>query len=205
VTEATNQPHGRRILVRTGSLAALAVSAVTFVGPSLAAETYIIDRDHVSVNFTMQHDVWAKYQGTIRTIAGTILFDKADVAKSSVQVEMAAASVDTLDLGRDHELQGYGFLMVRKNPKITFESTSVEKTGEKTGKIVGNFTMAGVTKPVSLDVIFYGEGVSQWDGLMRVGFSATGVLNTSDFMKGLIPLNIGPELAFTIEVEATRK
>jgi polyisoprenoid-binding protein YceI len=192
-------------LVRKGTLAAVVVSVVTLVRPALAAETYVIDPQHVSVNFTMQHSVWAKYQGTIRTIAGIILFDKANVANSSVQVEMATASVDTLDVGRDAELQGYGFLKGRKNPTITFESTSVEKTSEKTGKIVGKLTMAGVTKPVSLDVIFDGEGKSDWDGRMRVGFSATGALNTSDFMKGLVPLEIGPELAFTIEVEATKR
>jgi polyisoprenoid-binding protein YceI len=142
----------------------------------------------------------------VLTIAGIILFDREDVPKSAVKVEIATASVDTLDPARDAELQGYGFLEGYNNPKMTFESTLVEKTGDKTGKIVGNFTMAGVTKPVSLVVIFDGEGRSDWDGRMRVAFSATGAINTNDFgMTGLVPLDIGPELNFTIEVEATKR
>jgi polyisoprenoid-binding protein YceI len=140
----------------------------------------------------------------VRKIAGKIVFDREHIESSSVQVEMDAMSVDTLDINRDHELQGYGLLEAQKNPKITFASTSVEKTGEKTGKIVGNMTMAGVTHPVTLDVIFDGEGISPWDSRQRVGFSATGTLNTNDFgFKNLIPLEIGPKLDFTIEVEAT--
>src|SRR5207249_2387240 len=111
-----------------------------------------------------------------------------------------AVSVDTLDVGRDYELQGYGLLEATKNPKITFASTSVEKTGEKTGKIVGNMTMAGITHTVTLDVKFDGEGISPWDNLQRIGFSASGTLDTNDFgLKDLIRQEIGPKLDFTIE------
>src|SRR5438552_15814693 len=109
-----------------------AVAFAVLVSPGLAADAYIIDPQHVSVSFSMQHSKWAKYQGTIRTIAGTILFDREDVTRSSVQVEMASASVDTLDAARDSELQGYGFLAATKKPKITIESTSVEKIGNMT-------------------------------------------------------------------------
>ncbi len=88
---------------------------------------------------------------------------------------------------------------------ITFVSTSVEKTGEKTDTIVGNMTMAGISHSVVLNVIFDGEGVSSWDSRHRVGFSATGTLDTNDFgLKDLTLLEIGPKLDFTIEVEATR-
>jgi polyisoprenoid-binding protein YceI len=188
------------------SLVSVAVSAAIHVGPSFAGDIYKIDPEHVSLMFSMQHDKWAKYQGTIRTIKGEIFFDKVDVAKSSVKVEMATESVDTLDKARDSELQGNnGFLNAANFPKISFESTNVVKTGDKSGKIVGNLSMAGATKSVPLDVTFDGEAISNWDGQMRVGFSATGKLNTSDFgMTGLAALDIGPVLDFTIEVEATK-
>ena len=186
-------------------LAAVAVWAALF-GPSFGAERYRIDPEHVSVNFSMQHSKWAKYQGTIRSIVGAIVFDRENISASSVQVEMLAASVDTLDKTRDAELQAYGFLQGSEFPKITFESTTVEKTGDRTGRIIGDLTMAGVKKPVALHVVFDGEGKSGWDGLMRVGFSATGSVNTNDFgMTGLAALDIGPELDFTIEVEGTRQ
>ncbi|WP_136620721.1 MULTISPECIES: YceI family protein [Mesorhizobium] len=188
------------------SLVAIALWTATHVSPSFAGDTYRIDPEHVSLMFSMQHDKWAKYQGTIRTIKGEIFFDKVDVANSSVKVEMATGSVDTLDKARDSELQGNnGFLDGTQFPKISFESTKVEKTGDKSGKIVGNLSMAGVTKPVPLDVTFDGEAISNWDGQMRVGFSATGKLNTNDFgMTGLAALDIGPVLDFAIEVEATK-
>jgi polyisoprenoid-binding protein YceI len=188
------------------SLVAIAVSTATYVCPSFAGDMYRIDREHVSIIFSMQHIKWAKYQGTIRTIEGEIFFDEVDVGKSSVKVEMATESVDTLDKARDRELQGNnGFLNASEFPKISFESTNVEKTGDKSGQIAGNLSMAGFTKPVTLDVIFDGQGISNWDGRMRVGFSATGKLNTNDFgMTGLAALDIGPVLDFTIEVEATK-
>src|SRR5438094_9412501 len=102
-----------------------------------------------------------------------------------------------------HIKGGNGFLNASACRKITFNRTGIERTGDKTGRIRGNLTMAGTTKPVTLDAIFDGEGVSDWDGLMRLGLSATGALNTNDFgLTGLRTLNIGPELDFTIEVEA---
>jgi polyisoprenoid-binding protein YceI len=71
--------------------------------------------------------------------------------------------------------------------------------------MVGDLTMAGVTKPVTLNVIFVGEGKSEWDGLNRVGFSANGSLNCNDFgLTVLQQYDIGPKLDFTIEVEATK-
>ncbi len=187
--------------------AAIALSTVALVQPAFGADKYTIDPEHVSVNFSMQHMKWAKYQGTVRSILGQIVFDKEDVAGSSVHVVMATKSIDTLNTAREEELfsPSGGFLDAAKFPRMVFDSTSIQKTGDNTGKIVGNLTMAGITREIQLDVIFDGEGRSSWDGLMRVGFSATGTLNVGDFgLTGLTEMNIGPALDFTIEVEATR-
>jgi polyisoprenoid-binding protein YceI len=174
--------------------------------PAFAAEKYVIDPDHTSVAFSIQHEQWSKYQGIVREIAGTILFDRENVPASSVHVEMKTSSVDTLNTDRDFEGHGFGFLTEKKTPTMVYDSTAVEKTGDKTGKITGNLTMAGVTHPVLLDVTFNGDGMSNWDAKNRVGFSATGRLSTADFdMHGFANLNIGPELVFTIEVEATKQ
>jgi polyisoprenoid-binding protein YceI len=184
-----------------------ALFAATLVGPTYAADKYLIDPTHVWVNFSIQQSPWAKYLGAFHDIKGVILFDKDNFAASSVQAEIATASVDTSNQSRDGgELQTKGFLNGFAFPKITYESTRVEKTGDKTGKIKGDLSMAGVTMPVTLDVVFNGEARSTWDGRMRVGFSATGSINTNDFgMTGLVPLNIGPQVDFRIEVEATKE
>ena len=186
-------------------LLATAVSMATVVSQSFAADKYTIDPEHVYIQFSIQHHPWAKYLGAFHDIKGTILFDRDNVAASSVRAEIAAESVDTSNKARDTELQANGFINGWSFPKITYESTRIEKTGANTGKIIGNLTMAGVTRPVSLSVIFNGEAKSVFDNKLRVGFSATGALNTDDFkMTSLPSLNIGPEVNFMIEVEAPK-
>lgn len=185
---------------------AVAISAATYalVVPAFASDRYLIDLRHSSVFFTISHGKWSKYQGLVRKFSGRIVFNKEHIETSSVKVEMDPMSVDTLNVERDYEVQTIGLLNVRANPEMTFASTSVEKTSEKTGKIVGNLTMAGITHPVALDVVFDGEGISSWDNFQRIAFSASGTLDTNDFgFKDLINLEIGPKLDIKIEVEAT--
>ncbi len=186
-------------------LLATAVSMATVPSQSFAADKYTIDPEHVYIQFSIQHHPWAKYLGAFHDIKGTILFDRDNVSASSVKAEIVAASVDTSNKGRDNELQFSGFLNGFEFHTITYESTRIEKTGDNTGKIMGNLTMAGVTRPVPLNVIFNGEAKSVFDGKQRVGFSATGALNTDDFkMTSLPSLHIGPEVNFMIEVEAPK-
>jgi polyisoprenoid-binding protein YceI len=98
--------------------AVLAASVLTLTNSAIVAEKYRIDPEHVSLNLTMQHMKWAKYQGTIRSIVGEILFDKETVSSSSVHVEMETASIDTLNIPRDIELRGIvGF----NHPKFTYD------------------------------------------------------------------------------------
>ena len=176
-------------------------------GPATAAPVeFGIDQQHTSVAFVLQHDAWAKYQGTIADLTGTIMFDKLDPAASSVTVSTYPRSIRTMNQQREGELRGLGFLNEDVNPKITFVSSKVELTGDKAGKITGILTMAGVGVPLTLDTVFDGDGTSSWDGAHRIGFSAKGQLNVNDFkMAGFGPLNIGPVIDFTIEVEATER
>lgn len=185
---------------------ALAIASVSVFGePSFAAEKYVIDPEHVWVNFAIQQSVYAKNIGRFNDVKGVILFDKDNVAASSVSVEIMAESVDTANEDRDFEVQSE-FLNAGKFPKITFISTSVEKTGENKGKIVGDLTLAGTTKPVTLDVTFDGEAASRFTGKMTVGFSATGALNIEDFnIFGPRTLAIHPDLEFTIEADAIKE
>ena len=188
--------------------AVLQVSAVwagILIGPSFVADKYTIDPEHVYIHFFIQHYPWAKYLGAFHDIKGTILFDRDNVSASSVQAEIAAESVDTSNKYRDTELQAHGFNNGWEFPKITYESISVKKTGDNMGKVIGNLTMAGITVPVAIDVIFNGEAKSPFDNKQRVGFSATGKLSTDDFkMTSVADLNIGPEVNFMIEVEAPK-
>ena len=82
----------------------------------------------------------------------------------------------------------------------------VEKTGDKTGRVTGDLTLAGVTKPVTMDVTFNGAADSMFSGIRTVGFSAKGTLNAADFMiNGLSTLKLGPSVDFAIEVQAVKE
>ena len=173
-------------------------------GSAPAADAYRIDHTHAWISFSIRHGAWAHYLGMFHTITGVISFDKDNVSASTVDAAIAAATIDTSNAERDQgELQTLGFLNAQKFPEITFKSTSIQKTGDNRATITGNLSMAGITKPVSLDTTFNAQAYSPFSGQMTAGFSATGSLNTNDFgMTGVPPLDIGPVVNFAIEIEA---
>ncbi len=174
---------------------------------SFAADTYKIDKDHAWVNFAINHAGWSTAMGKFRAVSGDIVFDKADVAKSSVKVEIDSTSIDTNFADRDKDLNSPDFLNSAEFPKITFVSTAVEKTGEKTGKITGNLTIIGVTKPVTLDVVWNAEQARSWDASAIIsGFSATGIVKPADYgMAKVAEYGLGPDLKLMLEIEAQKK
>lgn len=177
----------------------LAFAALTFSSTAFAADSFKIDPVHTWVNFTVSHGGWAAASGQFRTVSGDILFDGDDVTKSSVQVEIDASSVDTNNDARDKHLASPDFFNSAEFPKITFESTSIEKTGDNTGTIVGNLSMLGASKPVTLNATF-----NKSDG-NKVGFSAVGELTPGDFgMAKVAGFGMGPNVKFVIEVEAKK-
>jgi polyisoprenoid-binding protein YceI len=185
----------------------LAGIAIGVVGhPTNASERYAIDPDHVWVNFSIQQYVYSKALGRFTGISGEITFDKDHVENSSVKAEIDANTADTANAERDINEVRPQFLKGDKFPKITFVSTGIEKTGDNTGKVTGDLTLAGVTKSVTMDVTFNGAADSMFTGIETVGFSAKGTLSASDFMiDGLTTLKLGPSVDFTIEVQATKE
>ncbi len=106
----------------------MAASLVVALPPTvcIGADAYKIDPSHTWVSFAIAQHPWARYLGSFHTIGGKIEFDESDVAASSVDVEIATASVDTSNADRDQgELQTAGFLNGLAFPKITFKSTAV--------------------------------------------------------------------------------
>ena len=192
-------------------LAHLACGALALLGASsmgaLAADTYRIDPQHAWVSFTVNHAGWSKAHGIIRAVGGDIVFDKDDVTKSSVKVELDATTIDTNFADRDKDLNSPDFLNTAEFPKMTFESTSIEKTGDKTGKIIGTLTLIGVSKPVTLDVVWNTEQPLPWDAkVIKSGFSATGTVNPADFGMGKVAeYGLGPSIDLAIEIEAFKQ
>jgi polyisoprenoid-binding protein YceI len=190
-------------LFKTAALSALALMA----SPVLAADTFTIDPAHVWVTFSVNHAGWSQAQGVFHTVEGSIVFDKDDVTKSSVTATIDATSLDTNFEQRNKDMNSPDFLNTAEFPTITFTSTAVEKTGDKTGKVTGTLDMIGASVPVTLDVTFNAEGPDPFDPtITKVGFSATGVFTPGDFGMGkVVEYGLGPDITVTINAEAFRK
>jgi polyisoprenoid-binding protein YceI len=200
--------------VRTALVAAIFAAAAA--APA-AAETYRVDITHSSFLFSANHIGYTNVFGWFRDWGGEFTFDPKAPENTKVKIEVKTESLDTNDRrlqaqggirGRDEHLRSADFFNVKEFPTMTFESTKVEKTGEKTGKLHGNVTLLGVTKPVVFDVTFNKVAphpVPAYKGVMTSGFSIRGTIKRSDWgMKFGVP-NVSDEVALYIEIEAQEK
>jgi polyisoprenoid-binding protein YceI len=142
--------------------------------------SWTIDPTHSLVEFSGKHMMFTTVKGRFRDVQGTIALDQADLASSSVEVEIRADSIDSGVDQRDGHLKSPDFLDVENNPTITFKSTSVRPLGSDRARVAGDLTIRGTTRPVELDVAYEGLGTSPW-GKEVVGFSARTELNRKDF------------------------
>src|SRR5574337_68622 len=135
---------------------------------------------HTAAEFCVRHMMVTYVRGHFKNIHGAIEFDPAKPEKGSVEIEIDAAGLWSGEPDRDAHLRSSDFLDVEKYPKITFRSTKVAPTARTEYKVTGDLTIRGVTRPVTLDVRFLGQGKSPFSDT-RVGFSAHTVINRHDF------------------------
>lgn len=172
--------------------------------------TWTIDTSHTRVNFAVRHMMIANVYGTFEAVTGVVDFNEADPTRSTVEVQIAADSLSTRDEKRDAHLKSADFLDVANHPHLTFKSTRIEKTGENTGRITGDLTIRGVTRPVVLDVEYNGQAKSPW-GTVSAGFTATAKINRKDWgLTWNMALEtggwlVGDEVKITIEAEIVKQ
>jgi len=181
--------------------------ALGLLAPARAAvETYAIDPVHSSVGFSIRH-VFSKIPGSFTKFSGTLVFDRADLEKSTVEAVIEIKSLDTRSAKRDADVQGPDYFDTAQHPTITFKSTAWKKTGADTYDVTGDLTIKGVTKQVVLQAKLLGFG----PGLMGAyvsGWEVTTTLKRHDFgVAGPAWLGtaIGEEVAVTIGIEADLK
>lgn len=131
---------------------------LTFAVPALAAETYYTDQGHTEVRFGWNHAGVSVQTGEFTTASGKLDLDPNNVEQSSISVTIDAASVSTGFEALDTHLKSADFLEVETYPEITFESTSVERTGDMTANVTGDLTIHGVTQPVTLETTLTHRG-----------------------------------------------
>lgn len=184
----------------------LAATAIVSLPALAQAATYTLDPAHTWVTFAINHAGWSTAEGQFRATTGTLEFDAANAAASTLSVEIDAASIDTNDQARNEHLMSPDFFNTAEFPKITFVATGIEVTGDKTGKVTGDLTMVGVTKPVTLDVTFNTEAPLPWDAsVVKAGFTATGTVQPADWgMAKVAEFGLGPDVVITINSEAIK-
>ena len=136
---------------------AVILAGLAFAAPAFAADTYTFDKSHSSVGFQVRH-IFTNVSGRFTDYAGTIQVDRAKPENSSVEFTIQATSIDTSEPKRDGHLRTADFFDVANYPTITFKSTSVKPNGKDSYLVTGDFTMHGVTKPITLPVAVLGEG-----------------------------------------------
>jgi polyisoprenoid-binding protein YceI len=168
-----------------------------------------IDVGHSAIHFWVRHMVISKVHGRFANWSGTIQFDEEDPTRSSVDVRIDSASVDTHVADRDAHLRSPDFLDVARFPQMNFKSKRVEKAGGSAYRVVGDLDLHGVTREVVLEAEFAGTGKDPW-GNQRAGFSAKAVLDRRDF--GLVwnaaletgGVLVGEKVEIGIELEAVK-
>src|SRR5438309_3712784 len=143
------------------------------------AGVYEIDGAHTSVEFVGRHLMITKVRGRFSDVRGQITIAE-EPTKSHVEVEIGVASVSTGNGDRDAHLRSGDFFDAEQYPTITFASTGVKPVRDNTWEVVGDLTVHGTTKPVTLQVDFDGGGASPM-GDERIGFSAATEVNREDF------------------------
>jgi polyisoprenoid-binding protein YceI len=173
------------------------------------AGTYELDPAHTQVLFRVNHLGFSHYTADFDKVKGTLKFDPANPSAMTVEAVIDPKSLDlpTPPAGFHDELMGKAWFDAKTYPEITFRSTKVETTGPNTAKVTGDFTLHGVTKPVTLEATFNGGyAPNAYDGA-RAGFSAHGSFKRSDFGMGAgVPapgstFGVSDEVEVTIETE----
>jgi polyisoprenoid-binding protein YceI len=188
------------------SIFALAILTLIPASSAFAADKYMIDASHTSTDFSVKHMVIANVKGGFADISGVIMYDEKDVSKSSVEVTIKTASINTNNEKRDDHLRSADFFDVEKHPDITFKSKSVNKTDD--GMVmVGTLTIKGISKEVSIPFEISGKVTDPW-GSSRIGAEGKLKIDRRDYgltwSKALETggLVVGNDIKIELNVEA---
>ncbi len=142
--------------------------------------TWKFDPYHTQVEFSAKHLGMMTVRGHFAEVTATGEIDVEHPERSEIEATINTASIRTHNETRDNDLRSSNFLEVDKYPTITFKSTGIEHAGKDKYKLTGDLTIKGTTKPITLDVLKYGEFNDPNMG-HRIGYAAQGQLNRKDF------------------------
>jgi len=185
---------------------AIAALALLVALPAAAAEeTYNIDPVHSQPQYEARHMGFSLQRGSFTKATGKITLDRA-AKTGTVNVLIDATAMHSIDPRLDNVLKGENYFNVEKFPTMTFRSSALRFDGDKLVEVVGDFTMLGVTKPVTLKVDNFVCGEQPFNKKPMCGAEATTTIKRSDWgMTRGIPLAPADEVKISIPIEAYRE
>ena len=187
-------------------------AAMLFCGTFTFAQTtkWGYDASHAKVGFTISHFGISETEGKFTKFDGVVLSDKPDFSDAKIDFTIDVNSINTEDAQRDTHLKSPDFFDVAKFPSITFKSKSLKSVGKNKYSLTGDFTMHGVTRKITLDVVYKGTVVDPYKNT-KAGFKINGVIDRTQFglmWNGTLAaggLLVGNEVTLDINIELTKK
>ena len=182
-------------------------TAVIAASQTAKPTQWIVDPAHSAAHFSVRHLMISNVRGEFTKLSGSALINPADPAKSTVDVTIDAASINTREPQRDEHLRSADFFDVANHPTLTFRSTRIEALGADNFKLTGDLTIRGVTRPVTFDVEGPTASVKDPWGNVRAGITASAKINRKDFgvafnaMTETGGIVVGDEVKISIEAE----
>jgi polyisoprenoid-binding protein YceI len=182
-------------------------TAVTAASQSTKPVQWQIDPAHSAAHFSVRHLMISNVRGEFTKLSGSAIINPADPAKSSVEITIDAASLNTREPQRDEHLRSADFFDVANHPTLTFRSKRIEGLGAGNFKLTGDLTIRGVTKEVTFDVEGPTASVKDPWGNVRAGVSASAKINRKDFGLAWNSLTeaggvvVGDEVKIAVEAE----
>ena len=197
----------RKWAMLVGMVGCLSLGVVAGVGAEMSK--WNLDKDHTTLGFEVVHMVVSKTKGKFTEYSGTVEMDPEKLEFKTLEAVIQTASVTTDHQKRDDHLRSADFFDVKTFPTMTYKMKSYTKSGERY-TAVGDFTLLGVTKELTLVGTFNGVAQDPW-GNTRAGFTAEGTLNRKDFgmkFSKLLDnggLMVGDEVKLNIEIEVIKE
>ena len=168
-------------------------------------EAYTFDKNHTEVRFCWNHLGVSRQCGHFLKYDGELLYDEATPEKSALRVTFVADSIETFVPLLNEHMKGDKLFDAKKYPEITFKSTKFERTGEKTGKVTGDLTIKGETRPVTLDVTLNFAGPHPMSKRPTLGIGAVTAIKRTDFGVSQYAPAVSEDIGIEIQTELNKK
>ena len=169
---------------------------------SLRSGAYVLDPDHASINFKINHLGFSTYVGRFNEFNASLDFDPENIGNASLEVIIEVGSLDVNNPEFAEDLKGSGWFDVENFPQAIYRTNSCTETGETTFVCQGDLTLHGVTAPMALDVTFNGGGRNFLTRKYTLGFAAYATFQRSVFgVDQFVNFGVGDDIQLEIHVE----